>query len=329
MNTLNRNYGLLEPGCIAPKPPKPIEEEKILAQWTINTGTPLVSIICHTYNHQDYIEDALNSFLMQETDFPFEIIVHDDASTDGTAAIITDYVSRYPNIIRPIFQNENQFSKGNKPPKFSFPAAQGKYLSFCEGDDYWLDKSKLDKQVNFLESHPEYSICGHDAIIVEGSTVTSSSKLPKAAKCDCPSEKLRTGHFILTLSATFVNKIAYAPEQANFLNGDLLLFSRLGLLGHYKFMPEIAPGVYRVHRGGVWSLVDKERRKSNQLNSLFWISLYYKHNNNTKLTDEYAFQAAQVALLNTTNFNLAFILKFFMRILRVYAISVRSRILNK
>lgn len=329
-NLLNIAHNTFKPGDTAPVPPNAPDATDIMARWKDNNDMPLLSIICHAYNHGNYIHHALNSFLMQETNFPFEIIVHDDASTDKTRNIIEHYAAQYPDIIKPIFQTENQFSKGNKPPRFSFPAAKGKYLSFCEGDDYWLDKCKLQKQVDFLETHPEYSVCGHDAIIIEGNTVTGTSKLPKAFQRDCASHKLRKGFFILTLSATFVNKVSeYAPEQTNFINGDLLLFSRLGLHGHYKFMPDIEPGVYRAHAGGVWSLLDQEKKKSTQINSFFWISLYHKRNNNPELTDEYAYKAAQLALTNTANFSLGFILKFFFRLLRAYAVTIKIRLFNK
>ena len=96
---------------------------------------------------------------MQDTDFPFEVIVHDDASTDGTAEIILEYAAKYPRLIRTIIQTDNQYSKGGLiNPRFVFPKAVGKYIAICEGDDYWTDKLKLQKQVMFLESNPEYVI---------------------------------------------------------------------------------------------------------------------------------------------------------------------------
>src|SRR6056297_2037532 len=114
---------------------------------------PLVSICCITYNHEKYIADALDSFLMQKTNFPFEIIIHDDASTDATPKIIDRYAKQYPKIIKPIYQSENQFSKGRKPLRdFVLPLIRGKYMATCEGDDFWIDDKKLEKQISFLES---------------------------------------------------------------------------------------------------------------------------------------------------------------------------------
>lgn len=114
---------------------------------------PLVSIDCITYNHAPYIRQCLEGFLMQETDFSFEVLIHDDASTDETANIIREYELKYPDLINPIYQNENQWSKGkNISVEFNFPRARGKYIALCEGDDHWTDPLKLQKQVSILES---------------------------------------------------------------------------------------------------------------------------------------------------------------------------------
>lgn len=123
-----------------------------------------VSIICNTYNHEKYIRSALDGFVMQKTNFAFEVLIHDDASTDATAQIIREYVDRYPDLIFPILQQENQFSKKRSITyTFQLPRAKGKYLAICEGDDYWTDPYKLQKQVDALERNPEINICTHRA----------------------------------------------------------------------------------------------------------------------------------------------------------------------
>ena len=123
---------------------------------------PLVAIRCITYNHEPYIRDALEGFVMQKTDFPFVAVVHDDASTDGTADIIREYAARYPHIIKPLYETENQYSKGDgsmsRMMNRAVVATGAKYIALCEGDDYWTDPLKLQKQVDFLESHPDYSM---------------------------------------------------------------------------------------------------------------------------------------------------------------------------
>jgi len=120
----------------------------------------LVSICCLAYNHEPYIRECLEGFMMQKTTFPFEVLIHDDASTDNTATIIREYEAQYPDIIKPIYQSENQYSKGVGVTRvYQFSRAKGKYIAMCEGDDYWTDPYKLQKQVDFLEANPDYSSC--------------------------------------------------------------------------------------------------------------------------------------------------------------------------
>lgn len=142
----------------------------------------MVSVSCITFNHGGYLRQALDSFLMQEADFGFEILIHDDASTDDTIDIIKEYQSRYPDIIRPVFEEENQYSKGisNISGVFNFPRARGRYIAMCEGDDFWTDKHKLKRQVDIMESHSEVSLCCHAANIVseDGAFRTESSIRP-------------------------------------------------------------------------------------------------------------------------------------------------------
>ena len=127
----------------------------------------LVSIITVTYNHKNYIRECLDSFLMQKTNFKFEILIHDDASNDGTTEIIKEYEQKYPDIIKPIYETENQFSKGiSISRRYNFPRVKGKYVAVCEGDDYWTDSYKLQKQVDFLEANPDYSICFHPVRVI-------------------------------------------------------------------------------------------------------------------------------------------------------------------
>lgn len=129
------------------------------------TGDPLVSIRCLVYNHEPFLRQCLDGFVMQKTTFPFEAIVHDDASTDGSAAIIREYAEKYPDIIKPIYESENQYSKHDGSIRRIMDTAihpNSKYIAMCEGDDYWSDPDKLQIQVDFLESHPEFSLTVHE-----------------------------------------------------------------------------------------------------------------------------------------------------------------------
>ena len=124
-----------------------------------------VSVVCTAFNHERYLAEALESFVCQKTDFPFEILVNDDASTDGTAAILRDYAARYPALIRPVFQEKNLYSQGvNLYDAVLYPLARGEYIALCEGDDRWTDPQKLQLQADFLDSHPDYSACVHNTV---------------------------------------------------------------------------------------------------------------------------------------------------------------------
>lgn len=120
----------------------------------------LVSVQCLVYNHAPYLRQCLDGFVMQKTSFKYEVIVHDDASTDGSSDIIREYAQKYPGLFKIIIQTENIYSKGISPTrKYILPLCTGKYIAMCEGDDYWTDPYKLQKQVDFLESHPEFGAC--------------------------------------------------------------------------------------------------------------------------------------------------------------------------
>ena len=127
----------------------------------------MVSVLCTAYNQEAYIARALEGFVTQKTDFAFEVLVNDDKSTDRTADIIREYAEKYPDIIRPFYQTENLYSQDiDIYQKVFFPNARGKYVAYCEGDDYWTDPEKLQIQVDFLESHPEYSACVHNTMLL-------------------------------------------------------------------------------------------------------------------------------------------------------------------
>ena len=130
-------------------------------------SSPLVSICCITYNHEDYIAQTLDGFLMQETDFDFEILVHDDASTDTTADIIRYYELNNPQKIKPIYQIENQHSKGIRSSVLNFQRARGEYIAICEGDDYWTDPRKLSIQIDQMRKHPNCDISFHPVSIID------------------------------------------------------------------------------------------------------------------------------------------------------------------
>lgn len=151
----------------------------------------LVSVVCITYNHEEYIKDALNGILMQNVDFKYEIIVHDDASTDKTPQIIKAYEKEYPHIFRCVYQSFNQFSsKGGAILEDVLNLCRGRYIAFCEGDDFWIDRHKLQIQIDWMEEHPDYDMTVHNALMVNYMDNTLKSIDPLAVEKEASAEEI-------------------------------------------------------------------------------------------------------------------------------------------
>jgi|GEM_PF-3368618 len=242
----------LETGDLVPKPPEPRSEAEIMAGWKGDPDTPLVSIVCHAYNHVHFIKDALNGFLTQETSFPFEIILNDDASTDGTQDIVKAYQNQYPRLIRATLHAENNFSKGLSPRNFSFPKVRGTYIALCEGDDFWISSQKLQKQVDAFEEG--VSVVFHDAIPSSDERALDNSyyKNDTAPLKGYSPNQMARGAKIPTASSVFLAKPFKKEKHENVVNGDHLIWATLAEFGKALFLPE-ALSVYRYHEGGIWS----------------------------------------------------------------------------
>jgi glycosyltransferase involved in cell wall biosynthesis len=267
-----------------PKPLASLSEAEIMASW--NAREPvLVSILCATYNHRDFIEAALNGFLGQVASFPFEIIVRDDASTDGTAEVLQEYAKRYPHIIRTVFEKENQYSQGIKHQSVTYPLAKGKFIALCDGDDYWLDPMKLQKQYDFLTGHPEYVICYQPALVVNMNKLASRNYFfSNRNSCDDSAIDLQKGLTIFNSSAFFRNHLAKLPVAFYKLNyGDLFLFAFLGQFGQGRQMNNLKPVVYRIHAGGIWSGVGSTNQRINLAMSYLSLSQYFLGQHNPQL----------------------------------------------
>lgn len=255
------------------------QESEIMDRWHGELSSPLVSVLCITYNHENYIAKAIESFLMQELDAPFEILIHDDASKDETGNIIRYYQSLYPHIVKPIIQAENKFSKGVVIFDILKRRAAGKYLAYCEGDDYWTDPYKLKLQCAYLEQHPDVVVTGHDSCSVDAEgKIIVRSRLTKKHRRDYTAEEMATGKaWMLNLTLVFRNvDIGDIPERAKIINNDKFLISLLGNYGSSHFHPEIKPAYHIRHPEGMWSGIGLAARNEAQINSWFWIYKYYK-----------------------------------------------------
>ena len=214
-----------------------------------------VSIICNAYNHEKYIKKCLDGLVMQKTTFSFEILVHDDASTDKTADIIRTYEVRYPDLVKPIYQVENQYSKGGTY-RFQYPRAKGKYIAICEGDDFWTDELKLQKQYDALEAHPDVDICAHAAAIVsENDEIVTGYISPRKEKCIIPVESViyGGGAFVATNSLmyrAFLKDSAYRFRSLWRIDYTLQILG--SLQGGMLFLPETM-SAYRWMAVGSWS----------------------------------------------------------------------------
>ncbi|MDB5177142.1 MAG: sugar transferase [Candidatus Saccharibacteria bacterium] len=217
------------------------------------SSLPVVTIICITYNQEKFIGQAIESFLAQKTKFSIEALIHDDASTDNTASIVADYAKRYPNIIKPLYEKKNQFSSGNDGfINEMFNQARSKYIAVCEGDDYWSDPEKLQRQVDFLDEHPDYAVCFHRGRI----TFEDESK-PDMFFPEKPGARQFTFNQLLKQNFILANSVMYRRQkQTDILpSGALpldwyahLYYAQFGKIGYIdKVM-----SVYRRHRGGIW-----------------------------------------------------------------------------
>lgn len=212
-------------------------------------GNPLVAIICLVYNQDKFLHNCLEGFLMQQTNFPFIVIVHDDASTDGSTNIIRKYEANFPHIFKPIYQTENQYSKpGVSVMRIANAAAQksgAKYIAMCEGDDYWIDSRKLQRQVDFLERHPEYSMTTENATRLY---IQTEKKEPfsKRRTGDIQIEELILARQFATASVLYRLESLQIPENTK--TYDTLLWCLLAQNGkiHYQ---DIVSSVYRIGEG--------------------------------------------------------------------------------
>lgn len=221
----------------------------------------LVSIRCLVYNHEPYLRQCLDGFVMQKTDFAFEAIVHDDASTDKSADIIREYAAKYPDIIKPIYETENLYSKHDGSIKRIMNAnTHGKYIALCEGDDYWTDPLKLQKQFDFMEANPEYTLCFHNAMIHFQNGKNKDRIFAELENRDYHPVELYENWLVPTASI-FTRKDTYLQQQPrlnnpDFLYGDNPLIVSLAYAGKVHCINEIM-SVYRINNGSVTLTINK------------------------------------------------------------------------
>lgn len=226
-----------------------------------------LSVLCLAYNHEKYIEKALEGFVNQKTNFQYEVLINDDCSTDGTRKIIQEYQKKYPQIIKPVFQVENQYSKHidiNK--QILLPLSLGKYIAFCEGDDFWIDNNKLQIQYDYLEANIDCSICVHQGIRHE--CITGEETF----LTDCDTERdfsvedvILGGGGLFATNSIVMRKEVYANQRDCFnipSFGDFQIVINGAINGKCHFIPN-PMSVYNIHTEGSWSMNALNNRKKN------------------------------------------------------------------
>lgn len=237
---------------------------------------PKVVIECITYNHEKYIRDALEGFIMQQTDFPFVAIVHEDASTDGTAEILREYAEKYPDVIFPIFEKENQYSKKDgsltRIMHTAIKATGAKYIALCEGDDYWTDPNKLQLQVDFLDSNPDYSMCFHAVEIKNEGVKSIDETFDKIISKEYSAKEILSKWIVPTCSAVLKRTVhENRPTHKDFIVGDNVLWATALTNGKVWGMENIM-AVYR-RNAGSWTSTSKSKSKERE-KLLRWINHY-------------------------------------------------------
>jgi glycosyltransferase involved in cell wall biosynthesis len=262
---------------IAQKAPVPPESE-IFRQWKQPaSAAPVITILCTTYNHERYIDATIRGFLSQQTQFSFEILIHDDASTDRTATLIRAWQEKYPSIIRPILQTENQYSRGVRPFDLLLKEARGRYIATCEGDDYWLHPAKLQKQVGFLEQNRQFSCAGHSYYLYNESEL-SVRTWDHSARDRIVSRRQMMNISRLFWMPTLVFRNQFSPlpvERACAPIGDQFVTSYLGTLGDGVYFETFLGSVRRKNQYSIWTPMSETKKESIRVQT--WMALVRMH----------------------------------------------------
>lgn len=249
-----------------------------------------VSVCMITYGHEKFVEEAINGVLIQNCDFEVELIIANDCSPDRTDEVIQNILENHPRAsrIKYIRHDENLGMMANFV--FAMHQCRGSYVALCEGDDYWSDPQKLQKQIDFLDANPEYIMSSHDTYVVnENGTRIRDSIFSDFHKTDYSKEQLINSPFLMPLTMCFRNIITEFPKEFfEVKNGDIFLISLLGQYGMSKFQEEILPASYRQHAGGICSMIS-ELEKEYQRKNTFYKLFYYYHHINKRTNTAYHF----------------------------------------
>jgi glycosyltransferase involved in cell wall biosynthesis len=257
-----------------------------------------VSVLTITYNQEKYVAQALDSILMQQVDFDYEIVICEDASTDRTREIVLEYAGKHPDKIRVLLrdaaaaEHDRARSLGGKTNFVNgLQSCQGEFVAWLDGDDYWTDDHKLQKLVDFLESHPECSLSFHDATVLfeDNSEAPRILYPPNQREITTLSELIATGVFPLPCTVLFRNKtFGELPESFNEVsNGDWLMFVLLAEHGNFGYLDEVM-AAYRIHGAGFWSSLNTNQRLQQQTKTYEAINIHLNFRYDREITEKIA-----------------------------------------
>ena len=253
----------------------------------------MVTVCIQTYNQENYISQCLESILSQKTSFKIEILIGEDSSSDNTRNICINYANKYPDKIRLFLHHRvnNILVQGRNTGLFNsffnVFSSKGKYIAYCDGDDYWTDELKLEKQVSFLENNANYSLCYHDVRTIDENGKKIFKTYLDQGKRDFNSEDLKKVLVQPPISTwCFRNVIREIPfEMTQTINADNFWISLLGFHGAGKYLDSIKPSFYRIHSNGIWSLIDREAQIISKRRTYELLSKFYQERGDHKLSN--------------------------------------------
>lgn len=261
----------------------PNNEDDIKSYWKY-TDKVYISCICITYNQEQYIKDTIDSFLSQKTEYRFEVIIHDDCSSDSTRDILLKYKSNYPDIIKLILQKKNQYSQGKRIFEIPVKISQGEYICLCEGDDYWIDEYKIQKQIKVLEDKKNYNICFTPAKGLHTNIFSDISYYASETKTFTLNDVIEGGGDFMPTASIMIRNVVFnnIPEWCSKAPvGDYFLQILASLNNGAIYIPEFTT-VYRINSVGSWSSSQKKQTSKKIIkftnDMMFYIDSLYDEN---------------------------------------------------
>lgn len=274
-------------------------EDDITREWQ-KGERPVVTVLCATFNHVEFIADALRGFLIQRTTFPFEVVVRDDASTDGTQSVIEEFAQRYPRIIRAVLNPRNRLQQGVRPVHDYPNLITGEFSALCQGDDFWVDPDKLQRQVDHLRCNPSVVLTAGATLCVrasDGSTTVTGEVGAEVIYPNLPHSYHHTSTYLVRSQA--YREIIARHLIPTGLYGDTPLRHLIRLQGRISALPGTF-SVYWIHDGGVWSSLDDRRKSESHIEMYARLARAMPIRHKPEMIRELVRHAARLAFLRSS-----------------------------